>query len=224
MDGTLSAGTLPLLEAANQRAAVPKAPDAGLLPPRTTASGSLRRILETSLTLFGEQGFHAISVRDIAGALGMQPSSLYSHVRSKQELLAQLIRTGHEEHRALVTAALEACSEDPAEQLVAVTRAHVQLHTSYPLLARVCNRELASLAEEDKGDILAIRLDSERLIADVVERGQRLGMFQPVEPLLAVAAIGAMGIRTADWWGPESGVSAEQVAETYGHFALRMLT
>lgn len=223
MDG-VATGTLPLLQAANRRAAEPKAPASSLLPPRTTAVGSLRRILETSLTLFGERGFHAISVRDIAAALGMQPSSLYSHVTSKQELLALLIRIGHEEHRALVTAAFEACGPDPAEQIVAVTRAHVQLHTGYPLLARVCNRELASLAEQDRGEILAIRLDSERLMAEVVERGQRLGAFQPVEPLLAVAAIGAMGIRAADWWAPESGVTAEQVADTYAHFALRMLT
>ena len=123
------------------RAAAPKAPETGLLPPRTTASGSLRRILETSLTLFGEHGFHAISVRDIAAALGLQPSSLYSHVKSKQELLAILIRVGHDEHRALLTDALADCGDDPVDQLVAVTRAHVLLHTSYPLLARVCSGE-----------------------------------------------------------------------------------
>ena len=70
-----------------------------VLPPRAQAEGTLRRLYETALRQFADRGFHAVSVRDLTGALGMQPSSLYAHLPSKQHLLGALIRLGHEEHR-----------------------------------------------------------------------------------------------------------------------------
>src|SRR4051794_36930142 len=35
------------------------------LPPRAQAEGTLRRLYETALVLFGNRGFHAVSVRDL---------------------------------------------------------------------------------------------------------------------------------------------------------------
>ena len=55
-------------------------------------------------------------------------------------------------------------------------------------------------------------------------RGQRLGEFGGADPVLAVAAIGAMGIRVADWWNPALGLSVDELAETYAGFALRIVS
>jgi AcrR family transcriptional regulator len=194
-----------------------------LLPPRVRAEGTLRRIYETALELFGRRGFHAVSVRDLTGALGLQASSLYAHVPSKQQLLADLIRIGHEEHRDALRLSLLEVGSDPGEQVSALTRAHVRVHATYPLLTRVCNRELAALPDGQREEIVAIRMDALRLFADVVERGQRLAAFSPVDPMLAVAAIGAMGLRVAEWWTPELGLDIEHVADTYAAFAVRLL-
>ena len=195
-----------------------------LLPPRAQAEGTLRRLHETALLQFAERGFHAVSVRDLTGSLGMQPSSLYAHLASKQHLLGELLRIGHEEHRDQLRLALLEAGNDPVEQLGALTRAHVRIHATYPLLTRLCNRELGSLLDEDKAVVLAIRLDANRLFLDVVERGQRLGAFSAVDPMLAVAAIGAMGIRVAEWWRPDVGISVEEVEQTYATFAVKLLT
>ena len=99
-------------------------------------------------------------MRDLTGSLGMQPSSLYAHLPSKQHLLGELIRIGHEEHRDVLRLALLEAGNDPVEQLSALTRAHVRIHATYPLLTRLCNRELGSLLDEDKSVVLAIRLDA----------------------------------------------------------------
>ena len=195
-----------------------------LLPPRAQAEGTLRRLHETALLQFAERGFHAVSVRDLTGALGMQPSSLYAHLPSKQHLLGDLLRLGHEEHRDTMRLALLEAGNDPFEQITALTRAHVRIHATYPLLTRLCNRELGSLLEEHKAVVLAIRLDANRMFIDVVERGQRLGAFAAMDPMLAVAAIGAMGIRVAEWWHPDVGVSIVEVEETYASFARKLLT
>jgi AcrR family transcriptional regulator len=144
-------------------------------------------------------------------------------VSGKQQLLTALVRAGHLEHRDALRAAMLEAGSAPDEQLRALTRAHVSVHATYPLLTRVCNRELASLDDDQRSEVLAIRLDAERMFLDVIERGQRLGEFGDADPVLAVAAIGAMGMRVADWWNPALGLSVEELAESYAGFALRIV-
>ena len=45
------------------------------------------QIVLASAKLFREKGFEAASMRDIARALGIEAASLYSHIKSKDELL-----------------------------------------------------------------------------------------------------------------------------------------
>jgi len=198
-------------------------PKASLLPPRAVLDGTAGRIHEAALVLFGERGYHAVSMRDLAAEVGVKPSSIYAHVAGKQQLLTSLVRAGHLEHRDTLRASLLEAGSGADDQLTALTRAHVMVHATYPLLTRVCNRELASLSDEHRDEILTIRLDAERMFLDVIERGQRLGDFGDADPVLAVAAIGAMGMRVADWWHPAVGVSAEELLDTYAAFALRLV-
>ncbi|WP_129358295.1 MULTISPECIES: TetR family transcriptional regulator [Micrococcaceae] len=48
------------------------------------------RILETALSLLSEYGLGDLSMRRVAGELGVAPGALYYHVKNKQELLTQL--------------------------------------------------------------------------------------------------------------------------------------
>lgn len=200
------------------------APTAGhLLPARAVLEGTAGRIHEAALVLFGQRGYHAVSMRDLAAEVGVKPSSIYAHVAGKQQLLTALVRAGHLEHRDALRSAMLEVGSAPEEQLRALMRAHVTVHATYPLLTRVCNRELGSLSEEHRTEILGIRLDAERMFLDVIERGQRLADFGGADPVLAVAAIGAMGMRVADWWNPGIGLTVEELADTYAGFALRMV-
>ena len=49
-------------------------------------------ITETAFYLFAEIGFHETSMEDIADALGLKKQSLYSHFRSKNELILAVLR------------------------------------------------------------------------------------------------------------------------------------
>ena len=44
------------------------------------------RILWEALGLFAQKGFEAVSVRELAGAVGIRESSLYNHFKSKQDI------------------------------------------------------------------------------------------------------------------------------------------
>ena len=65
-------------------AADPTVAALGGLPPGVELSPPKRRLYEMALELFGEQGYHAVSIRDIANALGQQSSAIYFHVRASK--------------------------------------------------------------------------------------------------------------------------------------------
>ncbi len=49
------------------------------------------KILKEALILFSERGFHAVSVRDIAKAVGIKESSLYNHFKNKQDIFDSIV-------------------------------------------------------------------------------------------------------------------------------------
>lgn len=56
----------------------------------STAGGSAREaILDTARTLFGERGYRAVTVRDIAAGAGCSPALVIKHFGSKEQLFAQ---------------------------------------------------------------------------------------------------------------------------------------
>lgn len=53
--------------------------------------GTREKILEEALTLFSQKGYNGVSVREIAGAIGIKESSLYNHFANKQEIFDQTV-------------------------------------------------------------------------------------------------------------------------------------
>ncbi|HEX6488100.1 MAG TPA: TetR/AcrR family transcriptional regulator [Candidatus Dormibacteraeota bacterium] len=194
-----------------------------LLPPRAAVDGTSRRILISALVRFAEWGYHAAPVREIARGAGVRASSMYEYRASKEQLLLDLMLIAHEEHAAWLREALDRAGDDPVRRMRELVSAHVRLHATYPLLARVGNRELGSLGPEALEEVVAVRRASEDMIEDTVRAGVEAGVFQVPDAWLAVAAIGAMGIRVAEWFGPASGFTADEVAGAYSEFALRLL-
>ncbi|GAA4975028.1 TetR/AcrR family transcriptional regulator [Yinghuangia aomiensis] len=91
------------------------------------------RVLSAAAELFAERGYHGTSVRDIAAACGLKPSSLYSHVPDKSTLLADLVMR----YLGALEAALEASSADPgggpsANRVEEMVRASVGVALRYP--------------------------------------------------------------------------------------------
>ena len=194
-----------------------------LLPPGVELSAPKRRLYEIAIELFGREGYHAVSIRDIANALGQQPSAIYFHVESKQELLFELALLGHQAHFDAVRDALMDAGADPHDQLRAVVTAHVNGHLIYPSMARLTNRELRALSPEQLRTVLTIRTGTEQIFIDVLERGVRMNAFNVEDPWLCAKAIGAMGVRLPEWFGPESPRTPEQIIEQYVELAMKLV-
>ena len=168
-------------------------------------------------------GYAGTSIRTIATAAGVQSASLYAHFPSKEHILAELAKIGHDEHHRALRAALLESDHSPANQLAAVVRAHVLMHTELSMLAVVSNTELHSLSPDMAAPVMATRDSSVQLIQDVVQRGVDLGAFDVPHVWLSVAAIGAIGIRVANWFTSDFDRTAEEVADIYVEFALRIV-
>jgi AcrR family transcriptional regulator len=204
-------------------ATVPTPPTA-LFPATVEFSDAKRRVFEAAILLFGDRGYHAVSVRDIAAQLGLQPMALYAHAPSKQQLLFEIMKIGYATHRERLSAALLDAGRDPAEQIRALCRAHVAAHLEYPALARVTNRDLGALSDEQMEFVERLRAEAAKPFLDVVARGQRLGAFGDDNPTLIVLAVASMGIRAAERWSPDLGLTPEAVADTFAEFAVRIVT
>jgi AcrR family transcriptional regulator len=196
---------------------------APLLPPAPQLSDARRRLFEVAIGLFGAKSYDAVSVRDLASALGMAPGALYAHVPSKEHLLFELVRLGHETHRDALKLALLDTGAGPEEQIRALTNAHVTLHLEFAALARVTNREVRALSDEHLAEVLRIRAESERMFLDVIERGVRMGAFTVEEPRLAMLAIASMGVRAAEWVTGDLPYTTTQIAGTFADFACHLL-
>jgi AcrR family transcriptional regulator len=199
-------------------------------------------LLSTSIELFAHRGYHGVSVRDIATEMGVQPSSLYAHYRSKEELFSALVLMANEEIHQQLLEALLTTGAEPRTQLTGLIRAYVAFHAEYPLLATIGHNDLHALGEDALHQVTRIRRESSTLMRTVIERGVASGDFRCPEPWLAVAAIAGMGIRLASWyrspdsdparegdgypadvrgWMPSFGV--DQVADTFAEYALAIV-
>ncbi len=83
------------------------------------------RILRAALELFAQSGYEAVTVAQIAGAVGIRAPSLYKHFRSKQDIFDAILREMETRYQAQM-AALHMDGLNPAADAGTLARADVQ--------------------------------------------------------------------------------------------------
>ena len=205
---------------AGARRFVPSEPK---LPAVGPTSEMRQRLMLAALQLFAAHGFYGVSMRDLAEKLAIKPASLYNHVTSKESLLADLVLLGHELHATTIRTHMAAAEADPASQLEAFVRAHVEVHAEWSMLSVVANSELHAIPVELAEPIMAVRQETTQLLVDTLERGRRTGALQVPDVLLVAAAIGAMGMRVATWFDGDGTHTVAEVCDTYALLVRRMV-
>jgi AcrR family transcriptional regulator len=119
--------------------------------------------------LFAEQGYHGTSMEDLAVAMGVQKASLYAHVKSKEDLLYELARSGAEAFHA----ALDEIDERlPAvEKLRLALRAHLRVVAEQLDIATVFVREWRYLEGDRREEFVAERRRYEERIRALFRDG-----------------------------------------------------
>jgi AcrR family transcriptional regulator len=187
-------------------------------PRRTNHIGDVR---EAALELFAQRGYRATGIREIARALELGPTSVYSHISSKQDLLRDIVV---ETCRALAAEQQDAISvvDDPVEQLRRAVEAHVRYVTRFQRHALVTTTEFMEVEEPALSEVLEQRHVIQQTIQGLIERGRDIGVFRVEEPKVASFAIIEMCEGVARWFRRSGELSESRIAHLYGEFAVRL--
>jgi AcrR family transcriptional regulator len=83
---------------------------------------SRERVLNVAESLFGEKGYTAVTLKEIATALGMKQASLYFHFVSKEQLFITVMQRIFDRHRHGLEAALQQAEPTLRAQLQAASQ------------------------------------------------------------------------------------------------------
>jgi TetR/AcrR family transcriptional regulator, cholesterol catabolism regulator len=132
------------------------------------ADNRLPQLLDHAARLFGTQGFHGTSVRDIVRGVDMLPGSLYYHFATKEDLLAAVYAEGV---RRITERVLSAIGGKAAtwEKLEAACVAHLEALLEEDGYAQVVIRVRPTDAPPIAGQLVALRDAYERVFVDLVD-------------------------------------------------------
>lgn len=199
--------------------------DSGPTPATPLSDVRSRRvlILDAALEVFVAQGFLGATMEDIGEVVGMRAPSLYKHVRSKQQLLAELMsRSIADIHRALSAAITS--TDDLELRLRRAMEAHVRYHAANRLDALLGANELSNLEPGPlRVGILAERDRYEAAFVEVVHSGVEAGVFDIARPRLTAMALLDLGSGVAVWFRSDGEIGVDELVYHYSDLAVRMV-
>ena len=182
-----------------------------------------RGLLTSAVRCFAANGFHATTTRDIAEGVGLSPAALYVHFPSKELVLHEIIRTGHERVLAAVREPTVLSIDSAPERLRAIMSRYTAWHARHHVAARVSQYELAGLTAEHYADVLELRHETNEFFRDAVGRGIADGSFASVDVKRITRAMLSLSIDLVRWYRLEGTDSPEQLGEYYADLALRLV-
>jgi AcrR family transcriptional regulator len=161
----------------------------------------MEAIRKAGLRLIFRHGYEAMSLRQLAAEVGIQPGSLYNHISTKQELLSELIQ----DHINDLLRELEETLRDK-QGAVERLRAFVAFHVSYHMTRKrevfIANSELRSLDQRNYEAVVALRGAYERRLAGILADGVSEGVFDVIDVQVATFAIIALLTGLCSWYRP----------------------
>lgn len=171
-----------------------------------------QEILHAAGDLFRHHGYHATSMRDIAGRLNLRGSSLYSHIESKEQLLREIV---DEAADAFLEAAETDPEEAPAARLEQLVRGHLRVMVRELRGATVFFHEWRFLPEESRREIVARRDAYQQHFRDAIERGGRDGSFRVADPHLATLFVLSALNWSYQWLDPRGRLDLDGLGDRY---------
>lgn len=163
--------------------------------------------------LFARHGYAAVSMRQIAGEVGVQAGALYNYTPDKQSLLFDLMKAHMEELLSAWQA--EPKGEGPLERLEAFARFHVRFHLDRPEAVFIAYMELRNLEPGNFEVIEGLRKRYESELEDILREGQEAGVFTLADTKLATLAVIAMLTGVTTWYRDDGRLSRDRVVGIY---------
>jgi AcrR family transcriptional regulator len=158
-------------------------------------------IYQRAAELFKHKGYSATSMRDLAEAVGIEPSSLYSHIASKRELLTKICMDTALRFTSGLQHIVDTVS-DPVEQLRQVIDLHVAVARDTPSSVTVFTDEWRHLDLADLQTFEDQRRSYQRAVKAIIVRGLEHGLFTDIDPRTTTKTL-LTGLRWIHVWQGE---------------------
>ncbi len=180
-------------------AAVPASPE-----PQATRE----QILSVAAQLFGQQGYAATTLRQIATAAGIQAGSIYYHFSGKEEVAARVLDAGIHALTQAVNGQLAALPADasPRQRLAAAVEGHLWAMVHHRDITAAHIRIYRNVSEEARQRHLPVRNAYTRLWDDLLAAAAAAGTLRRDVPVAMVRQflVGALNW-PVDWYQPARG-------------------
>jgi len=148
---------------------------------RAEKTGTLIRqeqIVEAALNVINRQGMKELSVGGVARSVGLVPSAIYRHFKSKDDVLEAIIDLIRDKLQTNIKAV---CKEtpDPFERLRRLLMRHVRTIRENQAIPRIIfSEDLYSGHPERKAKVYGIIRDYLREVGEIIRQGQRIGQMR----------------------------------------------
>jgi TetR/AcrR family transcriptional regulator, cholesterol catabolism regulator len=171
------------------------------------------QVRAAALRFFKEKGYHATSMRDIAEAVGINKGSLYSYIKSKEDLLIPVF----ERAQGVLLRQIEEISADtaasPTERLKRAIHAHVTAVAENLDVLTVYLSEWRQLATES---LATNRYQRERYAAmfhQILRDGVDAGEFRPMDTRIVMLGMIGMCNYLFRWYRDDGRLIPAQIAD-----------
>ena len=170
------------------------------------------RIDNRAAQLFVRNGYDGTSMRDLARNLGLRPSSIYGHVKSKQELLFRVMERLMDEVLAHANEALSKAGEpDELVRRLVVTN----ICQPGPSETALLQSELKNLQPRHRATITRKQREYRNLWLRVLNDGQKQGVFNIKDQKLAFLGIDGALIHIERWFNSSGSLTRLDVAAVF---------
>lgn len=176
-----------------------------------------KQIEQQATALFHQKGYAASSMRDLAGLLGIEAASIYSHVKSKEEILQRIcFRMAKEFFESLE--AIEQEAYNAVEKLEKAIVAHVEVITKDPSASAVFFSEWRHLSEPHLSEFLEMRERYEDKFRQYVREGMQDEVFETVDERFTVLTLLSSINYIPGWFNPDGKLQPDEI----GHKIARL--
>ncbi len=174
--------------------------------------GNARKaILDASVSLFSERGYTGTTMRDIAEAVGVLPGSLYAHIKSKEEILAEVVTSGISEFLEIQDT-VETSAAGPEERLREAIRLHVKVVAKNPERTLVVFHQWRFLGEPHRSSAVKMRRRYGRMFANILAQ-QPCFRGNEKDPQIRIQCFTILGALnwTPEWYSPDGPYSPDEL-------------
>jgi AcrR family transcriptional regulator len=183
---------------------------------------TLRNLRTAAIQLLSEHGYGAMNLRMLAKKVGIQASSLYNYIDSKQQLLFWLCEETTENLLIEFDQTLKAV-RDPEDRLRKFVAFHLGYHIVKRKQASVLQMEIRSLTAKNQQAILKLQRLYTDEVRSIIDSGVEVGEFQVQDSEIATFALLQMLTAVIRWYRRQGRLTLDQMVGIYTDLSFGML-